>query len=71
MDKIKEYSNKDVTIVWKPEKCIHSAVCVKGLPQVFQPKEKPWVKIDMAPSDKLVSQVKSCPSGALSYYMNK
>lgn len=70
MSKTKEYSNGDVTIVWKPEACIHSAVCVKGLPDVFQPKDKPWIKIDKASTKALIQQVKQCPSGALSYYMN-
>ncbi|MBR9845440.1 MAG: hypothetical protein GYB35_04655 [Algicola sp.] len=46
MGKTKEYSNGDVTIVWKPEACIHSAICVKGLGEVLQPKEKPWIKND-------------------------
>lgn len=70
MGKTKEYSNGDVTIVWKPDMCIHSGICVKGLGDVFQPKEKPWIKIDAAPTEALVKQVKACPSGALSYYMN-
>lgn len=67
MDK-KEYSNGEVTITWEPKKCIHSGKCVKGLPNVFQPKEKPWIKIDAASSEELVEQVKKCPSGALGYY---
>ena len=70
MAKIKEYTNGETTIVWEAEKCIHSGICVKGLPKVFQPKERPWIKIDAATTDALVSQVKQCPSGALSYYMN-
>lgn len=70
MGKTKEYSNREVTIVWKPDACIHSAICVKGLGDVFQPKEKPWIKIDAASTEALVKQVKACPSGALSYYMN-
>ena len=70
MGKIKEYSNGEVTIVWKPDACIHSAICVDGLGDVFQPKEKPWIKIDAASTEALVKQVKACPSGALSYYMN-
>jgi uncharacterized Fe-S cluster protein YjdI len=70
MSKTKEYSNGEVTIVWKPDACIHSGICVKGLAEVFQPKEKPWIKIDAASTDALVKQVKACPSGALSYYMN-
>lgn len=70
MSKSKEYSNGEVTIVWKPDLCIHSGVCVKGLGDVFKPKEKPWIKIDAAGTEALVNQVKACPSGALSYYMN-
>ncbi|GAB2631329.1 (4Fe-4S)-binding protein [Belliella aquatica] len=65
---MKEYSNGEVTITWEPEKCVHSGVCVKGLGKVFQPKEKPWIKIDAASSDVLVEQVKKCPTGALGYY---
>ena len=70
MGKTKEYSNGEVTIVWKPYSCIHSAICVKGLGDVFRPKEKPWIDIDAASTEALVKQVKACPSGAISYYMN-
>ena len=70
MSKIKEYSNGEVTIVWEAEKCILSAICAKGLPQVFQPREKPWIKIDAAKTEEIINQVKACPSGALRFYMN-
>jgi len=70
MGKTKEYSNGETTIVWESDKCIHSAICVKGLPNVFQPKDRPWIKINAATTNELVKQVKQCPSGALSYYMN-
>ncbi|MFD2036915.1 (4Fe-4S)-binding protein [Belliella marina] len=66
---MKEYSNGEVTITWEPEKCIHSGACVKGLGEVFQPKEKPWIKIDAASSGQMIDQVKKCPSAALGYYM--
>lgn len=69
MGKTKEYSNGEVTMVWEAEKCIHSAMCVKGLPDVFQPKERPWIKIDSGTTDRIIETVKKCPSGALSYYM--
>lgn len=69
-DVTKEYSNGEVTVVWKPGMCIHSAKCVEGLPEVFRPKEKPWIKPDAASTESVINQVKSCPSGALSYYMN-
>ena len=61
----KEYSNGEITIVWKPEKCIHSGICVKTLPKVYSPKEKPWVKPEKATSIELIEQVAKCPSGAL------
>ncbi|MDO5979935.1 (4Fe-4S)-binding protein [Flavivirga spongiicola] len=70
MSKIKEYSNGETTVVWEAEKCIHSAICAKGLSEVFKPKERPWIKIDAASTDAIINQVKQCPSGALRYYMN-
>lgn len=66
----KNYSNGELTIVWQPAKCIHSGVCVRTLPQVYNPKDKPWIKIENATTEELKSQVNKCPSGALSYFMN-
>ena len=66
----KEYTNGELTIVWKPGICIHAGECVKRLPKVYNPKEKPWLKIDNATTEELKDQIKACPSGALSYFMN-
>lgn len=63
---IKEYSNGEITILWQPELCIHSGVCVKLLPKVYNPKDRPWIKPENATSTEIVSQVSKCPSGALS-----
>lgn len=68
---VKEYSNDDITVVWKPNRCIHSKRCWKGLLSVFNPKEKPWIKMDGADTDRIIEQVNQCPSGALSYYQNE
>jgi uncharacterized Fe-S cluster protein YjdI len=62
----KEYSNGETTIVWKPELCIHSGVCVKTLPRVYNPKERPWIKPENATTQEIIDQVANCPSGALS-----
>ncbi len=72
MDKdiTKKYSNEDITIVWKPKVCIHSAICFKGLPKAFNPKQKPWVTMEGATTEEIISQIDKCPSGALSYYHN-
>jgi uncharacterized Fe-S cluster protein YjdI len=66
----KEYSNGEVTIVWKNALCIHSGNCVRGLHEVFNSKVNPWINAAGAPTDKIIEQVKKCPSGALSFYMN-
>lgn len=66
---VKEYKKENLTIIWKPKLCIHSAVCVKELPEVYNPKEKPWIKAEKASVEKLRAQIVKCPSNALSYSM--
>lgn len=65
-----KYTNGEVTIVWKPNVCIHSTLCWKGLIEVFNPRERPWIKMDGATTEKIIEQVRKCPSGALSYFLN-
>jgi uncharacterized Fe-S cluster protein YjdI len=65
-----EYSNGEVTVVWQPKLCVHCGNCARGLPQVFRPKEHPWVHVEAATTDQIESQVSKCPSGALSTYRN-
>lgn len=67
----KKYSNGEVTIVWKNALCIHSGNCFRGLPEVFDPRKVPWITPENSTTDKIINQVKSCPSGALSYFMNE
>lgn len=66
----KKYSNGELTVVWKPQKCIHSGVCVKTLPMVYDPEAKPWINVENASTEELKEQIIKCPSGALSYFMN-
>jgi len=67
---IKEYTNGDLTIIWKPKTCIHAAECVNRLPEVYKPNEKPWIQMENATTEALKSQIEACPSGALSYRMS-
>lgn len=62
----KEYSNGEITILWKAHLCEHAGVCVKMLPKVYNPKERPWIKIENASTEELKDQVSKCPSAALS-----
>ncbi|CAN5745671.1 (4Fe-4S)-binding protein [soil metagenome] len=67
----RSYKNKDITVLWQPGLCIHSAICFKGLPAVFDPRRTPWIEMETASTDEIISQVKKCPSGALSFSFNE
>ncbi len=67
----KKYTNREVTVVWKPDTCIHSRICWTQLRQVFDPTKRPWIMMDGADTAKIIAQVNRCPSGALSYFMNE
>ena len=66
-DITKKYDNGEITIIWKPELCQHSANCAKGLPAVFNPAQKPWINVFAADTETITNQVGKCPSGALSW----
>ncbi len=64
-DIIKRYSNGEITVVWQPSLCIHSGICARGLPKVFDPRRRPWIILDGFDTETIVNQVGACPSGAL------
>ena len=66
----KTYTNGEVTVFWKPDLCIHSTKCFHSLPEVFNPKIRPWIQLDKSSTDKIIETVKNCPSGALSFKYN-
>lgn len=63
----KRYSTDEVTVIWKPDLCSHSGICFRGLPQVFDPRRRPWIVLAGTATDEVVAQVERCPSGALAY----
>ena len=71
MSKQKEYTNGEVTVIWKAELCKHAGICVKTLPNVYKPKERPWINAENGSTEELIAQIQKCPSGALTYRMNE
>lgn len=64
---IKRYTNGEVTVIWQPSLCVHSAICFRGMPAVFDPRRRPWVVLDSQTTEAIITQIEECPSGALSY----
>jgi uncharacterized Fe-S cluster protein YjdI len=72
MDKTdKKYTNGEITVFWQPHKCIHATTCYRELIEVFNPRKRPWVNMDGAPTEEIIRVVKLCPTQALSFRYNK
>lgn len=70
--KNRKYTNNEITVYWKPRKCIHATTCYKELIEVFNPARRPWVNMDGATTEKIIEVVDKCPTQALSWeYNNK
>lgn len=67
----KNYSNGEITVVWQSGKCTHSGNCVRNLSSVFNPNERPWIRMTNAKTSEIIAAVEKCPSGALSFFQNK
>ena len=63
----KRYTSENIDVIFHTERCIHAAKCVKGLPNVFDVKKKPWVNASEEEADKIAKVIEQCPSGALEY----
>ena len=71
MDPIgKEYTNGEITVVWTPRLCDHSAICISELPKVFDNLKRPWIKMENAPTEDIIKVVDRCPTRALTWYKN-
>lgn len=63
----KEYRSERAVVSFDPKRCIHARYCVRGLPEVFDPSERPWVRPEQAQPDRVAEVVMRCPTGALQF----
>ena len=59
--------NGELTVNFNPTKCIHAEHCANGLSEVFSTSILPWINLEASSNEKIISQIKRCPSGALSF----
>lgn len=67
----RNYTNGEITVYWRPDKCTHAARCIIGLPSVFNIKARPWVNMNGATTQEIIRVVETCPSGALTWSKNE
>ena len=65
--RLQTYDTAAITVTFDPNVCTHSAVCIRGLPAVFDIRERRWVQPEKASAADVAAQVARCPSGALQF----
>ena len=65
--KVREHSTDNITVTYDVRRCIHASECVHGLPEVFDPKRRPWIEPGKVEPDAVADVVRRCPTGALQF----
>lgn len=61
------YESEAIRVFWDSERCIHTGICLRSEPDVFDIGRRPWVDIEAAEVDSVAAAVEQCPTGALRY----
>ena len=59
------YTAPGVTVFYDAGRCLHFAECVRGLPEAFDARKRPWIQPENASAEDVAEVVRRCPSGAL------
>lgn len=63
----KSYRGRDIEVTFDLDLCTHVAECLRGDPNVFRLRRRPWVQPDAGNADEIAEVIERCPSGALQY----
>lgn len=63
----KDYGNEDIVVHWDAPRCIHTGICTRALPGVFDVNKRPWIDVNGADADAVAEATELCPTGALRY----
>ena len=59
----KTYESEQITVHWDSSRCIHTAIWLRSLPEVFDVNRRPWIVLEGASAEAVMK----CPSGALKF----
>lgn len=69
-DSRRAYETESIRVLWDPTRCIHTGICLRRLPSVFDVHARPWVDLSGAEADEVAETIRACPTGALKYVGN-
>jgi CDGSH-type Zn-finger protein/uncharacterized Fe-S cluster protein YjdI len=61
------YETDQIRVHWDAARCIHTGICLRRLPNVFDTRARPWVDLSGADAETVADTVSHCPTGALRY----
>lgn len=65
--KIHTYESDEITVTYDLRRCIHARECVRGLPDVFDVNQRPWIQPGKSSAGAIAGVIEKCPTGALHY----
>jgi CDGSH-type Zn-finger protein/uncharacterized Fe-S cluster protein YjdI len=61
------YETESIRVHWDSSRCIHTGICLRKLPEVFDVQARPWVDLAGSDADSIGDTVARCPTGALRF----
>lgn len=65
----RKYPGEELDIFYNKDICQHVGNCVRGNPEVFEVKRRPWIIADNGTLEDNQRVLDSCPTGALKYLL--